>query len=41
MDLDLNGERSGVTSDGDFRLYLFVIYNHFLSFSLGGNGGLS
>jgi hypothetical protein len=41
-DLDLNGKRPGITSDGNFSSYLIVRswYNHFWSFSMGGNGGL-
>ena len=42
LDLDLNGKRPGVTSDGNFSSYLIgrSWYNHFWSFSMGGNGGL-
>ena len=40
LDLDLNGNRPGVTSDGNFSSYLIgkSWYNHFQSFSMGGNG---
>ena len=42
LDLDLNGKRPGITSDGNFSSYLIGKnwYNHFRSFSMGGNGGL-
>ena len=40
LDLDLHGKRPGITSDGNFSSYLIgrIWYNHFQSFSMGGNG---
>ena len=43
LDLDLNGKRPGITSDGSL-VHMYLIgrswYNHFRSFSMGGNEGL-
>ena len=42
LDLDLNGKKPGITSNGNFSSYLIgrSWYNHFRSFSMGGNWGL-
>ena len=41
LDLDLNGKRPAVTSHDNFSSYLIgrSWFNHFRSFSIGGNGG--